>query len=70
MKKDLAKVLLLLMLGFFVTAPLLSGEVSASGVNKAGVKVMQKERLGKFLAAGNGMTLYSFTKDEKNAAMR
>jgi len=29
---------------------------------------MQKERLGKFLAAGNGMTLYSYTKDEKNVS--
>ena len=67
MNKDLAKVLLLLMLGFFASAPLLLSEkATASEVDKTGIKVMQKERLGKFLAAGNGMTLYSYTKDEKN----
>ena len=66
MKKNLAKFLFLLILGFFASATLLSGEVTASGVNKVGVKVMQKERLGKFLADGKDMTLYSFSKDTKN----
>ena len=66
MKKNLAKVSFLLILCFLISATLLSEEVTATGMNKVGVKVMQKERLGKFLAAGNGMTLYSFSKDEKN----
>jgi predicted lipoprotein with Yx(FWY)xxD motif len=68
MKKNLAKILFLLIIGVFASATLLSGEVTASGVDKVGIKVMQKERLGKFLAAGNGLTLYSFTRDEKNVS--
>jgi len=68
MKINLPKVLCLLVLGFFVSAALLSEEVTASEVNKIGVKIMQKEELGNFLAAGNGMTLYSFTRDEKNVS--
>jgi predicted lipoprotein with Yx(FWY)xxD motif len=68
MKINLPKVLFLLVLGFLVSAALLSEEVTASEVNKVGVKIMQKEELGNFLAAGNGMTLYSFTRDEKNVS--
>ena len=68
MKNNLLKILFLLVLGFFVSATLRSGEVTASGVNNIGVQVMQKERLGSFLAAGNGMTLYYFTKDERNVS--
>ncbi len=68
MKNNLPKVLFLLVLGFFVSATLQSGEVTASGVNNLGVQVMQKERLGSFLAAGNGMTLYYFTKDGRNVS--
>jgi len=66
MKKNLPKVLFLLVLGFFLSTDLLSGEIAASEVSKTGIKVMQKERLGKFLADGKGMTLYSFSKDEKS----
>ena len=58
----------LLALGFFVSATLLSGEVAASGVNKVGIKIMQKEELGSFMATGSGMTLYYFTRDEKNVS--
>jgi predicted lipoprotein with Yx(FWY)xxD motif len=68
MKNYLPKVLFLFVFGFFIFATLLSGEVTASGVNNLGVQVMQKERLGSFLAGGNGMTLYYFTKDEKNVS--
>jgi predicted lipoprotein with Yx(FWY)xxD motif len=31
-----------------------------------GVKIMEKEGLGKFLADGKGMSLYSFSRDEVN----
>ena len=68
MKTSLSKILFLLIISFFVSTALLSGEVAASEANMAGIKVMQKERLGKFLAAGNGITLYSYTKDEKNVS--
>ena len=66
MNFSLPRILFLLIISLFVSAAFLSGKVAASGINKAGVKVMQKEELGSFLAAGNGMTLYSYTKDEKN----
>jgi predicted lipoprotein with Yx(FWY)xxD motif len=32
----------------------------------AGVKIMEKEGLGRFLADGKGMSLYSFSRDEEN----
>ncbi len=66
MKKYLPKVLFLLVMSLFVSATLLPGEVTASEVNNVGIKIMQKEELGNFMAAGNGMTLYSYTRDEKN----
>ncbi len=66
MNLSLPKIFFLLVTGIFISAALLSGEVAAGEANKAGIRVMQKERLGKFLAAGNGMTLYSYNKDEKN----
>lgn len=66
MKKNISKIFFLLVLGFLLSAHLPPGEVTASEVNTTGVKVMQKERLGKFLADGQGMTLYSFSRDEKS----
>ena len=32
---------------------------------KVGVKIMEKEGLGKFLADGKGMSLYSFSRMKK-----
>jgi predicted lipoprotein with Yx(FWY)xxD motif len=66
MKNNLAKIMFLLVLGFFISAALLSGKVSISEAKEAGVKVMQREELGEFLASGDGMTLYSYSKDEAN----
>ena len=68
MNFSLSKIFFLLVTGIFISAALLSGEVAAGEANKAGIRVMQKERLGKFLAAGNGITLYSYAKDEKNVS--
>jgi predicted lipoprotein with Yx(FWY)xxD motif len=68
MNFSLPKIFFLLVTGIFISAALLSGEVAAGEANKAGIRVMQKERLGKFLAAGNGITLYSYAKDEKNVS--
>ena len=68
MNFSLPKIFFLLVTGIFISAALLSGEVAAGEANKAGIRVMQKERLEKFLAASNGMTLYSYTKDEKNVS--
>lgn len=66
MNSSFSKIFSLLIITLFTTSAFLSGEVAASGINNAGVKVMQKEELGSFLAAGDSMTLYSYTKDEKN----
>ena len=66
MKKYLPKVLFLLVMSLFVSATLLPGEVTASEVNNVGIKIMQKEELGNFMASGSGMTLYSYTRDEEN----
>jgi len=38
----------------------------AWGNTTVGVKIMEKETVGKYLADGRGITLYSFAKDEKN----
>lgn len=68
MEKHLAALLFMLTLYFSGIAVLPAGEVAASGARKVDVKLMQKESLGRFLAAGNGMTLYRFTRDEKDAS--
>jgi len=68
MTKKLPKVLFLLIIGICVSATLLTGEVTANEVNKVGIKVMEKELLGKFLSDGKGMSLYSFSRDTKNVS--
>ena len=64
--KNLVTVLFLLVMTFLVSATLLPEEVTASGGNNVGIKLMQKEELGSFMASGNGMTLYSYDRDEEN----
>jgi len=66
MKINLSKVLFALVLGFFISGIFLTEKAAADGVNIIGVKIMEKEVVGKYLADGNGMTLYRFRKDEKN----
>ena len=61
------KMMFLLILGFSVVA-FLSGNINSAHANQAGIKIMQKVELGRFLAAGNGMTLYSYNKDEKDVS--
>ena len=55
----------LFIFSFFVTGNLLSGQTLARADEMVGIKVMRKELVGNFLADGNGMTLYYFSKDEK-----
>ena len=45
---------------------LLSEQPQAKAQNTNGIKIMEKEILGKYLADGMAMTLYFFGKDEKN----
>jgi predicted lipoprotein with Yx(FWY)xxD motif len=53
---------------FFVAGILLPSQSQAKADEMMGVKIMEKELLGKFLADGKGVSLYSFSKDDKNAS--
>ncbi len=66
MKNNLHKILFLLLFGFMAFYFTLPGNASGDEANESGIKVMQKEELGSFLAAGDNMTLYSYSKDKKN----
>ena len=55
-----------LVCNIFASVLLLSGPSLAVTVEKAGVKIMEKETVGKYLSDGNGMTLYRYTRDEKD----
>jgi predicted lipoprotein with Yx(FWY)xxD motif len=53
----------------FIAAAVLLGNQANSWANEmVGVKIMEKEGVGKYLADGNGVTLYSYAKDEKNTS--
>ena len=66
MKNNFSKFWILFICNFFITGILLSGQTQVRADEMVGVKIMQKELSGKFLADGKGMTLYHFSKDEKN----
>jgi len=66
MKINAPRIIFTLIMGFFIYCVLLTGKAVADEVSDVGVKIMEKEIVGKYLADGNGMTLYRFTKDEKN----
>ncbi len=68
MKNTLPTFALLFILGFFATGILLSAVIPTKADDMPGVKIMEKELLGKFLADGKGVSLYSFSKDDKNAS--
>ncbi len=54
--------------GFLAGCILLSGLNPAEAGTAVGVKIMEKEIVGKYLADGKGITLYSFAKDTENAS--
>jgi len=67
MRNTFNEIKLLLIFGLIVSGVLLSARQSvAEATEKAGLKIMAKEGVGKYLADGNGITLYRFTKDEMN----
>ncbi|MBW2467471.1 MAG: hypothetical protein JRF02_09240 [Deltaproteobacteria bacterium] len=68
MQNCLSKITLMLFSGLLAAFFLLPVNLNASDSNEAGIKIMQKEVLGSFLAAGNGMTLYAYSRDEKNVS--
>ena len=58
----------LYLFSFFAAFIMLSG-LTLAGVDETfGVKIMEKELLGNFLADGKGLSLYSFSKDKKNVS--
>jgi len=67
MQNTFNEIRLVLILGLIMSGVLLSSTQSvAEASEKAGLKVMVKEGIGKYLSDGNGMTLYRFTRDEMN----
>lgn len=68
MKKKFPAFWVFIILGFFSTGILLSIVNPTKAAEKMGVKIMEKELLGKFLADSQGLSLYSFSKDDKNAS--
>ena len=67
MKNMFNKIWLVIILGLTTGSILFSWDQSPAGSGeKIGLKIMEKEAIGKYLADDNGMTLYSFAKDEKN----
>jgi predicted lipoprotein with Yx(FWY)xxD motif len=51
---------------FLTAAIILSWPTQAKTDEVVGVKIMEKEMIGNFLADGKGITLYSFSKDKKD----
>ena len=68
MKNNLLVFLFLPVFCFSAAGLLLSGHASAEADAKVGVKIMEKEVLGKFLADSRGISLYTFTRDTENAS--
>jgi len=67
MRNTFNEIRLVLIMGLIISGVLLSsGQSVAEATEKAGLKIMVKEGIGKYLSDGNGMTLYRFTKDEMN----
>jgi predicted lipoprotein with Yx(FWY)xxD motif len=61
------KITLLKFMGLLAACLILAGNTTAGTTNdETGIKVMQKEELGRYLAAGNGMTLYAYSRDGNN----
>ena len=66
MRKKFSRIALLIICCCIAFIILLSDPTLAVTGGKTGVKIMEKEAVGQYLADGNGVTLYRFTKDEKN----
>jgi predicted lipoprotein with Yx(FWY)xxD motif len=68
MKNIFSTFLLVPVFCLFVAGFLLSVQTGAKADEMIGVKIMEKEVVGKFLADGKGITLYSFSKDTENVS--
>ncbi len=66
MQSNFSKLWVLLILNF-LTAGILQADHSLARADEiVGVKIMVKELVENYLADGNGITLYSYTRDKKN----
>lgn len=54
-------------ISFFFTLILLSAN-SPARADEIGIKIMEREMIGSYLTDGKGITLYRYTKDEKNTS--
>jgi predicted lipoprotein with Yx(FWY)xxD motif len=69
MRNMFIKSRLVLILGLVTASIILAPDRSTSLAGEtSGPKIMEKEVIGKYLADDNGMSLYSFAKDEKNSS--
>jgi len=68
MQNNLSIFLVLSVFCFFTTGIVFSVHTPAKADEMVGIKIMEKELLGKFLADGKGLSLYSFSKDKKNVS--
>lgn len=66
MQSIISTLWVLLFLNFLTAGILQAGQSLARTDEIVGVKIMEKELVGNYLADGNGITLYSYTRDEKN----
>ena len=68
MQKNFSILWVLLLASFLATDIFLFGQSPAGADEIVGVKIMEKELLGNYLADGKGITLYSFSRDENNTS--
>jgi predicted lipoprotein with Yx(FWY)xxD motif len=66
MKNNYSIILILSVFSFFMVWPQLYPAAPAGAADMAGVKIMEKEVIGKYLADSKGITVYRFAKDGKN----
>jgi predicted lipoprotein with Yx(FWY)xxD motif len=68
MRNTIFTVCLITLFCFFTAITLVDGQNPAKAAENVGVKIMEKEAVGRYLADGQGITLYSYAKDEKNVS--
>lgn len=68
MQNNLSTFWVLSVFCFFTAGILFSVQTPAKADEMVGIKIMEKELLGNFLADGKGLSLYSFSKDKKNVS--
>jgi len=68
MKNNFSAFCFLLVFSLGSLAVSLANQPMALAEEAAGIKIMEKELVGRFLTDGKGMTLYRFTRDETNTS--